>query len=133
MKEYNKYEDFTSEFVREAMANGYAIAIVNWQDALGVCQLLNTFTIDGKSVAMKCEFADLAYADVQEQKSCDGNMMITLFNSAEMICEKCLDDVSAYVGDASYYVEESAGNVPLPSTAKVIPFKLKTEIFENVF
>lgn len=132
-KKYNKYEDFTSEFVRSAMENGSAFLIVNWQDALGMCQLLNTFTINGNSVAMKRDFVDEAYADIEEVKQYDGNMLITLFDSGEMICEKALNDESAYVDDSVYFVEYSAKDFVLPLHATVVPFKIKTQIFENVF
>lgn len=132
-KKYNKYEDFTSEFVRSAMENESVFLIVNWQDALGVCQLLNTFTINGKSVAMKREFVGEAYADIEEVKQYDGNMLITLFDSGEMICEKALDKESAYVDDALYFVEYSAKEFALPLHAKVIPFKIESQIFDNVF
>lgn len=132
-KKYNRYEDFASEFVRSAMENESVFLIVNWQDALGVCQLLNTFTINGNSVAMRGEFADEAYADIEEVKQYDGNMLITLFDNGEMICEKALDDESAYVDDALYFVEYSAEEFTLPLHAKVVPFKIGVQIFDNVF
>lgn len=130
-EKYNKYEDFTFEFVRSAMENRSAFLIVNWQDALGVCQLLNTFTINGNSVAMKREFVDEAYADIEEVKQYDGNMLITLFDDGEMICEKTLSDETAYVDDGMYFVEYSAKDFVLPLHATVIPFKVETEIFEK--
>ena len=132
-KKYNKYEDFASEFVRSAMENKSAFLIVNWQDALGVCQLLNTFTINGNSVAMKRDFVDEAYADIEEVKQYDGNMLITLFDNGEMICEKALNNESAYVDDGVYFVEYSAKEFALPLRATVIPFKIETQVFENVF
>ena len=132
-KKYNKYEDFTSEFVRSAMENGVAFLIVNWQDALGVCQLLNTFVVNGKSIAMRGEFTDEAYADIECVKEYDGNTLITLFDSGEMICEKALNDESAYVDDAMYFVECSAKEVVLPLHAKVVPFKIESQIFDDVF
>lgn len=132
-KKYDRYEDFTSEFVRSAMENGVAFLIVNWQDALGVCQFLNTFTINGNSVAMRGEFTDEAYADIRCVKEYDGNTLITLFDSGEMICEKALNDESAYVDGGVYFVEHSAKEVVLPLYAKVVPFKIETQIFENVF
>ena len=132
-KKYNRYEDFISEFVRSAMENESVFLIVNWQDALGVCQLLNTFTINGNSVAMKREFVDEAYTDIEEVKRYDGNMLITLFDDGEMICEKALNDESAYVDDALYFVEYSAEEFTLPLHAKVVPFKIGVQIFDNVF
>lgn len=132
-KKYNKYEDFTSEFVRSAMENGAAFLIVNWQDALGVCQLLNTVTINGNSIAMRGEFTDEAYADIECVKEYDGNMLITLFDSGELVCEKTLTDESAYVDDVMYFVEYSAKEVTLPLHAKVAPFKIETQIFEDTF
>lgn len=132
-KKYNKYEDFISEFVRSAMENESAFLIVNWQDALGVCQLLNTFTINGNSVAMKREFVDEVYADIEEVKQHDGNMLITLFDDGEMICEKALGNESAYVDDALYFVEYSAKEFTLPLHSKVVPFKIESQIFDNVF
>lgn len=132
-KKYNKYEDFISEFVKLAMENESVFLIVNWQDALGICQLLNTFTINGNSIAMKRDFVDEAYADIEEVKQYDGNMIITLFGSGEMICEKALDKESAYVDDAIYFVEYSAKKFALPLHAKVVPFKIESQIFDNVF
>lgn len=132
-KKYDKYEDFTSEFVRSAMENSSAFLIVNWQDALGVCQLLNTFTINGNSVAMKRDFVDEAYTDIREVKQYDGNMLITLFDNGEIICEKALSDESAYVDDGVYFVEYSAKDFVLPLHATVVPFKIETQIFDNVF
>lgn len=132
-KKYDKYEDFTSEFVRSAMENSSAFLIVNWQDALGVCQLLNTFTINGDSVAMKRDFVDEAYADIEEVKQYDGNMLITLFDNGEIICEKALSDESAYVDDGVYFVEYSAKDFVLPLHATVVPFKIEAQIFDNVF
>lgn len=132
-KKYNKYEDFASEFVRSAMENESVFLVVNWQDALGVCQLLNTFTINGNSVVMKREFADEAYDEIEEVKQYDGNMLITLFDDGEMICEKALNNESAYVDDALYFVEYSAKEFTLPLHAKVIPFKIESQIFDNVF
>lgn len=132
-KKYNKYEDFTSEFVRSAMENSCAFLIVNWQDALGVCQLLNTFTINGNSVAMKRDFVDEAYTDIREVKQYDGNMLITLFDNGEIICEKALSDESAYVDDGVYFVEYSAKDFVLPLHATVVPFKIEAQIFDNVF
>ena len=132
-KRYNKYEDFISEFVKSAMENESVFLIVNWQDALGVCQLLNTFTINGNSIAMKREFVDEAYADIEKVKQYDGNMLITLFDNGEMICEKALNDESAYVDDALYFVEYSAEEFTLPLHAKVVPFKIGVQIFDNVF
>ena len=132
-KKYNKYEDFTSEFVRSVIENGSAFLIVNWQDALGVCQLLNTFTINGNSVVMKRDFVDEAYADIEEVKQYDGNMLITLFDNGEMICEKALNDESAYVDDSVYFVEYSAKDFVLPLHATVVPFKIEAQIFDNVF
>jgi hypothetical protein len=132
-KKYDKYEDFTSEFVRSAIENESAFLIVNWQDAFGVCQLLNTFTINGNSVVMKCEFADEVYEEIEEVKQYDGNMLITLFDGGEMICEKALSDESAYVDDGVYFVEYSAKDFVLPLHATVIPFKIETQIFDNAF
>ena len=132
-KKYNKYEDFISEFVKLAMENESVFLIVNWQDALGVCQLLNTFTINGSSVAMKRDFEYEAYADIEEVKQYNGNMLITLFDNGEMICEKALNDESAYVDDSVYFVEYSAKDFVLPLQATVVPFKIETQIFDNVF
>ena len=131
-KRYNKYEDFLSDFVKDAMQYGVVSLVVNWGDALGVCQLLNTFTINGMSIAMRHEYAEESYADVVEQKESNGNMLITLFSHGEIICEKALDDVAAYA-DILYYIEYSAGEVNVPLHAKVIPFKIENSIFDDMF
>lgn len=131
-KEYNKYQNFISEFIVSAMNNGSVFLIVNWEDALGVCQLLNTYTINGNAIAMKSDFADELYYDIEEVKEYAGNMIITLFDNGEMICEKTLEKSSAYVDDACYYIEYSAGEVTLPLHATVVPFKIINSIFSEV-
>lgn len=131
-KQYCKYEDFLADFIKSAMQLGVVSLVVNWSDALGVCQLLNTFTINGDSIAMRHEFADKVYSDVVDQKKINGNMLITLFANAEMICEKTLDDICAYA-DMLYYVEFSASEINLPLHAEVIPFKIKNSIFDDYF
>ena len=40
---------------------------------------------------------------------------------------------SAYVDDALYFVEYSAKEFTLPLHAKVVPFKIESQIFDNVF
>jgi hypothetical protein len=82
---------------------------------------------------MKRDFVDEAYADIEEVKQYDGNMLITLFDNGEMICEKALNDESAYVDDSVYFVEYSAKDFVLPLHATIIPFKIETQIFENAF
>lgn len=132
-KAYDKYENFISEFIRSAMEYGVSFLIVNWKDALGVCQLLNTYTINGVSIAMKRDFVDEAYEDIAKAKENNDNMIITLFGSGEIICEKALEDINAYVDDACYFVEYDAKEVTIPLHAKFIPFKISNEVFENVF
>ena len=127
---YLTFGDFVEDFLTYAAENDFVSLIVNWEDALAVCQLLNRYTIGGKSIAMRREFADEAYADAQSQT---GNMLITVFNNAEMICEKALDNPEAYVDGGLYFVEFSAGEVNLPLHAKVIPFKIDGSIFDGVF
>lgn len=126
------YREFVDVFVRDAMMIGECFLVVNWQDALGVCQLLNTLTINGNSIAMRGEFAEEAYADIESVKSCDGNMLITLFDTGELICEKALENPNAYV-DGKYYVEESATPACVPTYCDVTIFKVIDDIFENVF
>ena len=132
-KRYTQYEDFFAEFIKSAMENGSAFLIVNWQDALGVCQCLNTFTINGESVAMKSDFVDECYEDIDKQKECNGNMLITLFDNGELICEAASSDDTAYVDDVVYYVECSVNEVTIPLHSKMILFKIESDIFKNVF
>ena len=129
-KTFIDYRDFATEFISCAMSSGVVGLIVSWENAMSSWQMLNQYTIGGVSIAMRPEFLEVAYDDVQTQ---DGNMLITLFDSAEMICEKALSDESAYVDNAMYFVEHSAKEVVLPLHAKVAPFKIETQIFENVF
>lgn len=129
-KTFIDYRDFATEFISCAMSNGVVGLIVSWKNAISICQLLNQYTIGGVSIAMRPEFLEAAYDDVQTQ---DGNMLITLFDSAEMICEKALDNPDAYVDDVLYFVEKSAEEVTLPLHAKIVPFKVKRDIFDEAF
>lgn len=129
---YEKYEDFVSDFLRDTMSYGAVSLIVNWSDALGVCQLLNTYTINGNSIAMRYEYTDKAYSDVVDQKEVNGNILITLLANGEIICEKAIDDICAYT-DGLYYIEASAEDVVVPLHAKVIPFKIENSVFDDAF
>lgn len=132
-KTYNRYEDFIADFIKHSMEYGVSFLIVNWEDALGVCHLLNTYTINGASICIKGEFISELYNDIKIVKEHNGNMIITLFDSGEMICEKALDKESAYVDDAIYFVEYSANELALPLHAKVSSFKIESNIFDNTF
>lgn len=122
------YQEFAPEFIKASKEHGVVSLIVNRQDALPFCQLLSTY-----GIVMRGEFADEAYSDIENVREYDGNMLITLFDNGEIICEKALSDESAYVDDGVYFVEYSAKEFALPLHATVVPFKIETQIFDNVF
>ena len=121
------YQEFAPEFIKASKEHGVASLIVNWQDALPFCQLLDTY-----GIAMCGEFADEAYDDIEDVRTYDGNMLITLFEDNELICEKALDDDTAYVAEVPHFVEKAAGDVCLPVGAKIVRFEA-TDIFDGVF
>lgn len=121
------YQEFAPEFIKASKERGVVSLIVNWQDALPFCQLLNTY-----GITMRREFVDEAYADIENVREYDGNMLITLFENDELICEKALDDDTAYVAEVPYFVEKAAGDVCLPVGAKIVRFEA-TDIFDGVF
>ena len=121
------YQEFAPEFIKASKEHGVASLIVNWQDAPPFCQLLDTY-----GIAMRGEFADEAYDDIENVRTYDGNMLITLFENNELICEKALDDDTAYVAEVPYFVEKAAGDVCLPVGAKIVQFEA-TDIFDGVF
>lgn len=131
-KGYEKYEDLIPEYIDTVTNNGCAFIIVNWKDAFGVWQLLNQYTVNGNSIAMKKEFSAEAFSDIEFAKEFDCNMMITVFDSGEMICERAYDNEEAYVDDSIYYVAKNADEVSLPLHSTIIPFDVTNSIFENV-
>lgn len=131
-KKYNEYKDFASEFVRTAMELGVANLIVNAKDCLGVVSLLNTYTINGISIACRNEISNAGIEDITNiftnSHNVDENMIITLFDSGELIFEAALPNEEAYIEDSVYYVEISAGEFVVPLKATIIPFRIGENI-----
>ena len=125
-KQYSCYNDFVKDFIFDAIKNKSVFLIVNWADAEGLCSFLNKYTINNNSICFKSEYVDEMKSDIEDVKTYNGNMIITLFGSGEMICEKALDNELAYVDDGVYYIEHSATNITLPLHANAIPFKINT-------
>lgn len=117
--QYTDYVDFALDFVPLAKENGTAFAIVNWKCAVDICQTLNGFAIGANNIAIKHEFVEETFADIESAKEDNGNIIITLFDNGELICEKTLPDSSAYVDNVVYLVENDVEGITLPPHSKI--------------
>lgn len=127
MKQYESYQDFITDVLFNVMDRGSVAIIINHNDYQGVLSSLFEKTINGNSFYLNLECADLMDDDIATAQMNDGNMMVTIFDTGEIIGEPIIfdRDVKSFAS-TTYYIEysaQSALNYPIEST--VIPFRIK--------
>lgn len=108
MKKYKSYQEFVDDFLITAMQDGTAAVIVNFEDYAGLIQSLQEKTINGNSLYLNSECAESIDEDIAVARMNSGNMMITVFPTAEMIGEPIIFcDLNAYM-PTTYFIEKDA-------------------------
>ena len=108
MKKYKSYQEFVDDFLITAMQDGTAAVIVNFEDYAGLIQSLQEKTINGNSLYLNSECAESIDEDIAVASMNSGNMMITVFPTAEMIGEPIIFcDLNAYM-PTTYFIEKDA-------------------------
>ena len=121
MKKYKSYQEFVDDFLITAMQDGVVAVIVNYEDYTGLIQSLQEKTLNGNSLHLDWECAEAIDEDIALARMNDGNMMITVFPTAEMIGEAIIfHDAKAYE-PMTYFIEkdaEGAMDYPLANKAQ---------------
>ena len=125
-KKYNSYQDFITDVIFNVMDEGQAIIIINHNDYQGILASLFEKNINGNSFYLNMECADLLDDDIKTAQMNDGNIMVTIFNTGEIIGEPVLFTFDDSFADATYFIEYDAkGAQDYPLHGLVIPFQIK--------
>ena len=124
-KKYSSYQDFINEVIVGVMQEGYIAIICNYMDYQGIIATLNEKTINGNSLYLNAESAENFDDDIVTAQMNDGNMLITIFDTGEIIGEAVVFQTADSFAPMSYFIEcdaKSALEYPLRGT--VIPFQI---------
>ena len=124
-KNYSSYQDFINEVIVGVMQEGYIAIICNYMDYQGIIATLNEKTINGNSLYLNAESAENFDDDIVTAQMNDGNILITIFDTGEIIGEAVVFQTADSFAPMSYFIEydaKSALEYPLRGT--VIPFRI---------
>ena len=129
-KKYANYDDFIRDILFTVMEDHHTVIICNWQDAQGLIASINGKVLNGKTLALDIDSAYDFDDEIVTAKMNDGNMLITIFDNATVICEAALftDKPISFI-DSKYFVEYDAVcamNYAITNT--IIPFKIEQKI-----
>ena len=125
-KKYESYQDFIADVLFNVLEDEYVSIIINYNDYQGLLASLFEKTINGKSFYLNLECADRIDDDVATAQMNDGNMMVTIFNTGEIVGEPVVFKTAEAFAPATYFIEydaKSANDYPLEGL--VIPFQIK--------
>lgn len=126
-KKYD-YQDFITDVMFNVMSNESVSIIINYNDYQGLLASLFEKTLNGKSLYLNAACADLVDDDIATAQMNDGNMMVTIFNTGEIVGEPIIFDNQEAFAPAIYYIEydaKSALNYNIQNT--IIPFQIEKE------
>lgn len=129
-RNYRTFDDFIRDILFTVMEDHHVVIICNWQDVQGLIASINNKVLNGKSLALDIESAYHFDDDIATAQMNDGNMLITIFDNATVICEAALftDKPISFI-DSKYFVEYDAicaMNYAITNT--IIPFKIEQKI-----
>lgn len=129
-KKYKSYDDFIRDILFTVLEDHHTVIICNWQDAQGLLTSINGKALNGKSLALDIESAYQFDDDVITAQMNDGNILITIFDNATVICEPALftDKAISFI-DSKYFVEYDAMcAMDYAINNTIIPFKIQKKI-----
>lgn len=127
-KRYKSFPKFLTDVLFNVMEDEYVSIIINYNDYQGLLASLFEKTINGKSFYLNLECADSIDDDVTTAQMNDGNMMVTIFNTGEIVGEPVVFKTPESFAPATYFIEydaKSANDYPLEGL--VIPFRIEKE------
>lgn len=127
-KKYESYQDFIVDVLFNVMDDDMVSLIINYEDYQGVLATLFEKTINGNSFYLSKECADLIDDDIATAQMNDGNMLVTIFNTGEIVGEPIVFKTEEAFAEGTYFIEYDAKNaVGYPIKGTVIPFQIKKD------
>ena len=127
-KKYESYQDFITDVLFNVMDDDKVILIINYEDYQGVLATLFEKTINGNSFYLNMACADLIDDDLATAYMNDGNMLVTIFSTGEIIGEPVVFKTEEAFPEGTYFIEYDAKSaVDYPIRGTVIPFQIKKD------
>lgn len=127
-KKYESYRDFITDVLFNVMGDDMVSLIVNYEDYQGVLATLFEKTINGNSFYLNMECADLMDNDIATAQMNDGNMLVTIFSTGEIVGEPIVFKTEEAFAECTYFIEYDAKSaVDYPIKGTVIPFQIKRD------
>lgn len=127
-KKYESYQDFITDVLFNVMDDDMVSLIINYEDYQGVLATLFEKTINGNSFYLNMECADLMDDDIVTAQMNDGNMLVSIFSTGEIIGEPIVFKTEEAFPEGTYFIEYDAKSaVDYPIKGAVIPFQIKKD------
>ena len=127
-KKYESYQDFIIDVLFNVMDDDMVSLIINYEDYQGVLATLFEKTINGNSFYLSKECADLIDDDIATAQMNDGNMLVTIFNTGEIVGEPIVFKTEEAFAEGTYFIEYDAKSaIDYAIKGTVIPFQIKQD------
>ena len=127
-KKYESYQDFITDVLFNVMDDDMVSLIINYEDYQGVLATLFEKTINGNSFYLNMECADLMDDDIATAQMNDGNMLVSIFSTGEIIGEPIVFKTEGAFPEGTYFIEHDAKSaIDYPIKGTVIPFQIKKD------
>lgn len=127
-KKYESYQDFITDVLFNVMDDDMVSLIINYEDYQGVLATLFEKTINGNSFYLNMECADLIDDDLATAFMNDGNMLVTIFSTGEIIGEPVVFKTEEAFPEGTYFIEYDAKSaIDYPIKGTIIPFQIKKD------
>lgn len=128
-KKYKDFIEFITDFLLVILEEGFACAVINYEDYQGLVQALQEKVVNGKSLTLDVESLDNFDEDIEVAKNNGGNIIVSVFKDSSLIIGEPMLYLSprAYA-PATYFVEYDAKSaLDIQFDGTVIPFMIEKE------
>lgn len=127
-KKYESYQDFIIDVLFNVMDDDVVSLIINYEDYQGVLATLFEKSINGNSFYLNKECADLMDDDIATARMNDGNMLVSIFSTGEIVGEPIVFTTEEAFEEGTYFIEYDAKSaIDYPIKGTVIPFQIKKD------
>ena len=127
-KKYESYQDFIIDVLFNVMDDDMVSLIINYEDYQGVLATLFEKTINGNNFYLNMECADLMDNDIATAQMNDGNMLVSIFSTGEIVGEPIVFTTEEAFPEGTYFIEYDAKSaIDYPIRGTVIPFQIKKD------
>lgn len=126
-KRYSTYQDLIPDILFNVVEDGMVAVIINHKDCSKLLSALFENTINGNSLYLSCDYKDRLDEDVITAQMNDGNMLVTIRDTGEIITEAVVFITPEAFSPTTYLVEYGAkGSDEYPLQGLVVPFMIET-------